>query len=167
MNGMTKVIAATGFAVLMCYGAINVVAQETQAELTEAQKLERLLVAAQKICPVTGKGLTSMGGPVKAKVGDRALYLCCKGCFKGKINPQHAEQIEKNLIAAQGKCPIMGKKLPADPKSTVVEGRKVFVCCPPCIEKIKAEPKQHLATVNKLLAENLSQQRREDVSARR
>ncbi len=166
MNGITKMIAATSFAVLMCIGATDAMSQETQAKLTEAQRLERLLVSAQKICPVTGKGLTSMGGSVKAKLGDRTLYLCCKGCLKGKIDPQHAEQIEKNLIAAQGKCPIMGKELPADPKSTVVEGRKVFVCCPPCTEKIKGEPKRHLATVNKLLAENLSD-RREAGSARR
>ena len=166
MTGMTKVIAAIGFAVLMCIGATKAMAQEPQSELTEAQKLEHLLAAAQKICPVTGKELTSMGGPVKAKVEDRTLYLCCKGCFEGKINPLHAAQVEKNLIAAQGKCPIMGKELPADPKSIVGEGRKVFVCCPPCTEKIKADPKKHLATVNKLLAENLGKKREADLPQR-
>lgn len=150
---------------MLLIGVTTAAAQGPTPELTEQPKVERLLVAAQKICPVTGKGLTSMGDPVKAKVGERTLYLCCKGCFKAKINEQHMAQVEKNLMAAQGKCPIMGKKLPASPKSIVVEGRKVFVCCPPCTEKIKADPKKHLATVNKLLAVNLS--KRSDAATRR
>ena len=114
-----------------------------------------MLVTAQKICPVTGKDLKSMGGPVKSTRGEQTVYLCCKGCFKGQIDKQHADQIDKNLIAAQGKCPVMGKKLPDSPVSVVVKGRKVFVCCPPCTDKIKADPDKHLAIVNKLLAEHL------------
>jgi hypothetical protein len=37
-------------------------------------------VARQKVCPVTGAALGSMGAPVKVLVGDQPLYLCCKGC---------------------------------------------------------------------------------------
>jgi len=162
----TRVFAFTGLVLLFGVAATHTVAQETNAELTAAQKLERLLVAAQKICPVSGKDLTSMGGPIRAKVGERTVYLCCKGCFKSKIDAKHAAQVEKNLIAAQGKCPIMGKQLPVDPKSIVVEGRKIFVCCPPCTEKIKADSKTHLVTVNKFLAENLTKQRQTDLPQR-
>jgi hypothetical protein len=130
-------------------------ADGTTDQTEEQKKLEQLLAAAQKICPVTGKDLKSMGGPVKATVAEQSLFLCCKGCLNGRINKQHADQIDKNLIAAQGKCPVMGKELPGAPDSLAVKGRKIFVCCPPCTDKIKADPDKHLAAVNKLLQEHL------------
>ncbi len=34
----------------------------------------------------------------------------------------------------------MGKAADASMNSTVESGRKMLVCCPPCIEKIKADP---------------------------
>jgi Cu(I)/Ag(I) efflux system membrane fusion protein len=37
-------------------------------------------IASQRICPVTGLALGSMGDPVSAKVGDQSLLLCCSGC---------------------------------------------------------------------------------------
>ncbi|WP_164104510.1 hypothetical protein [Candidatus Laterigemmans baculatus] len=129
-------------------------AQETGED--EAKKKQQLLVQAQKICPVSGKDLTSMGGPIKAKIGDQIVFLCCKGCFGRDVQEQHWAQIQANRIAAQGKCPAMGKSLPEKPASTVVDDRQVFVCCPPCTRKIEAEPEQYLAKVDKLLEENLN-----------
>jgi YHS domain-containing protein len=38
-------------------------------------------IARQRVCPVTGAALDSMGSPVKVLVGGQALYLCCKGCL--------------------------------------------------------------------------------------
>jgi hypothetical protein len=38
------------------------------------------LIAAQKICPVTGLELGSMGKPVKVTVGEQEIFLCCAGC---------------------------------------------------------------------------------------
>lgn len=38
------------------------------------------LVAFQRICPVTGLALGSMGAPIKVTAGDRTAYLCCAGC---------------------------------------------------------------------------------------
>ncbi len=43
---------------------------------------DRLLIARQKICPVTGKALDSMGGPVRVEVAGRVVFICCKGCEK-------------------------------------------------------------------------------------
>ncbi len=40
------------------------------------------LIAFQKICPVTGAKLGSMGSPVKVRVGKQTVFLCCKGCEK-------------------------------------------------------------------------------------
>jgi Cu(I)/Ag(I) efflux system membrane fusion protein len=41
---------------------------------------DRLLAARQKICPVTGEPLDSMGGPVRVDVAGRVVFICCKGC---------------------------------------------------------------------------------------
>lgn len=36
----------------------------------------------QKVCPVTGAPLDSMGGPVRVSVAGRPVLICCKGCEK-------------------------------------------------------------------------------------
>lgn len=38
------------------------------------------VIAAQKVCPVTGAKLGSMGKPVRASVDGRSVFLCCAGC---------------------------------------------------------------------------------------
>ncbi len=42
--------------------------------------IERLLIEAQKFCPVTRAELGSMGAPVFVNVGERKIALCCIGC---------------------------------------------------------------------------------------
>lgn len=49
-------------------------------ELAELSQDDRELAAAQKICPVSGEPLGSMGTPIKVTVGDRSLFVCCSGC---------------------------------------------------------------------------------------
>jgi hypothetical protein len=41
---------------------------------------DRALVEKQKICPVTGLALDSMGGPIAVAVEGRRVFICCKGC---------------------------------------------------------------------------------------
>ncbi len=43
---------------------------------------DRLLAAKQKICPVTGEPLDSMGGPIRVEVAGRIVFVCCEGCIK-------------------------------------------------------------------------------------
>jgi hypothetical protein len=43
---------------------------------------DRLLAERQKLCPVTGEPLDSMGGPVKLVVDGRTVFVCCKSCEK-------------------------------------------------------------------------------------
>ena len=111
---------------------------------------DKLRIAAQKICPVSGNPLDSAGTPVKTKIGDEELFLCCARCSRGKVNPRHWNAIHNNLKTAQGKCPVMGKPLPPKAKWTLVNGQIIYVCCPPCIEKIQAQPDKWLAKVDKL-----------------
>ena len=50
---------------------------------------DQKLVAAQKICPVTGLDLASMGGPIPVEVAGRRIFLCCAGCEEAlKKNPE-------------------------------------------------------------------------------
>ncbi|MHC4177124.1 MAG: heavy metal-binding domain-containing protein [Planctomycetota bacterium] len=92
------------------------------AALTEA---DRAGVARQKVCPVMGGKLGSMGTPVKVLLGDHPIYLCCKGCL-GKVRKDPAAFLPKSIPAQpvwtcsmhpqvkqpkQGKCPICGMGL--------------------------------------------------------
>ena len=119
-----------------------------QAAQSNLKQADHLQIAVQKICPVSGGALGSMGEPLKVQVGEQIAYLCCKGCQGKELNAEHWKAIQTNIAAAQGTCPIMGKPVSADMKSTVVNGQQVFVCCPPCIPKIQADVAGSLKKVN-------------------
>jgi len=141
---ITMLLSVFGFAgqLTAAYGA------ETP-EQVQARR-DQLRIAVQDICPVSGQKLGVMGPPIKVAVGEakEEVFLCCKGCLKGKINPQYWATIHANIARAQGRCPIMKKELPAGAKWTVVNGEVVYVCCPPCIKKIEADPEASLKQVD-------------------
>ena len=118
---------------------------QTKSTLTEADQLQ---IAVQKICPVLGTELGSMGDPIKVKIGEQVAFLCCKGCQGKQVNAEHWKTIQTRIAKAQGICPIMEKPVDATMKSTVVNGQQVFVCCPPCIPKIQADVVGALKKVN-------------------
>lgn len=129
-------------------------ADEPADAAAEQKETDRLLIAAQEICPVTGEPLGSMGEPVRAKSGERTVFLCCRSCLKQKFDPFHWKQAQKNMAEAQAVCPVMDEELPENPASVVVEGRTVFVCCKPCIKKIRKDPAKALAVVDAQLKEH-------------
>jgi YHS domain-containing protein len=55
-----------------------------EAEITNAiSKLspeDRALALKQKVCPVSGEALGSMGTPLKMNVKGQTVFLCCEGC---------------------------------------------------------------------------------------
>ncbi len=124
---------------LVCW-VLAAVGLASPAAAAEAASGDEVRAAVQAVCPVSGVKLGEHGPPVKAKIGEENVFLCCEACLKGKVSPEHWATIHTNFREAQGTCPIMGGKLPASAKWTVVEGQIVYVCCPPCIEKIKAAP---------------------------
>jgi hypothetical protein len=126
-------------------------AQSAETKMTHDQ----LRAAVQGICPISGQKLGSMGAPIKVKVGKETVFLCCKGCTKGKIDATHWATIHANIASAQAKCPVMDKVLPKSPKWTLVEGQIVYICCPPCADKITADPKTYLKIVDDLYAASL------------
>jgi Cu(I)/Ag(I) efflux system membrane fusion protein len=54
------------------------VLQSSQTPIDDPEKL----ISLQRICPVTGAPLGSMGAPVAATLGDRPVYICCDACRK-------------------------------------------------------------------------------------
>ena len=113
------------------------------------EKAEKKLVA-QTTCPV-------MGGKINKSLfvdheGQR-IYVCCAGCL-APIKKDPAKYIKK--MAEKGEapaklqttCPVMGGKIN---KAQFVdhEGKRIYVCCPGCIGKIKADPAKYVEKLKK------------------
>ncbi len=124
----------------------------------EPKSPEQVRIAVQEICPVSGQKLGDHGQPIKAKIGQEEVYLCCQSCLKGKVDPKHWATIHAHFAKAQAKCPVMNRPLPKNPKWTITKGQIIFVCCPPCTKKIAADPKTYLSKVNALYAASLKSQ---------
>ena len=130
-------------------------AQDLSSQQKEQLKRDKIHMAVQEICPVSGQKLGTHGTPLKVKIGKEIVFLCCQGCLKGKVDPAHWKTIHANFARAQRICPVMKHELPKDPKWTIVEGQIVYVCCPPCTEKIAAEPASFLKQVDALYLASL------------
>ena len=61
---------------------------DVERELAKLPEEDRELARAQKVCPVTGELLGSMGVPIKVTVDGRSLFICCEGC---------EEEVKKNF----------------------------------------------------------------------
>lgn len=130
-------------------------AGDSQGDDPEAPNPDQLLIDAQQVCVVSGQPLDSNGGPIRTQAGGRTVFVCCRDCLGKDVPADIWAEVLVNWREAQGKCPVMDRALPANARSVVVEGRTVFVCCPPCIPRIQAEPARYLAIVDQFLAENL------------
>jgi Cu(I)/Ag(I) efflux system membrane fusion protein len=120
-------------------------------------RLASLTAEDQKICPVTGAKLGSMGEPVPVEIGGRKVWTCCKACppklkadpakYLAKLPPPAAGAAVAPTVEDQKICPVTGAKLGSmgDPILVEVEGRKVWTCCKACPPKLKAEPARYLA----------------------
>jgi hypothetical protein len=53
---------------------------EVQAALASLSAEDRELAIKQKICPVSGGPLGSMGAPVKVNVAGHDVFICCEHC---------------------------------------------------------------------------------------
>ena len=73
------------------------------------EQLAAAAIVRQNICPVSGKPLGSMGQPIKVMIGDKSVFLCCKGCVK-KIKAEPAKYLamvypEETGVKRQGLTP--------------------------------------------------------------
>ncbi len=80
----------------------------TPAAISDA---DQRLIKAQKLCPVTGKRLGSMGAPVKVLVNKEPVFLCCAGCRdKALKDPAATLKKVKELKAGAKARPAPAKK---------------------------------------------------------
>lgn len=63
----------------------------------------------------------------------------------------HAEDAEKTETKKQTVCPVMGGKINTNQYADV-NGYRIYVCCPGCIGKIKADPEKY---IEKMKSENV------------
>lgn len=114
---------------------------------------------ADKICPVTGALLGSMGPPIAVEVKGRTIWTCCDYCppkvrenpgkYLAKLPPPRPLPDPKKILTAaeQKICPVTNAKLGSmgDPVLAEAEGRKIWTCCAACPPKLKAQPAKYLA----------------------
>lgn len=62
------------------HGMADDMPAEHAEALAELPPEDRALAEEQKVCPVSGEPLGSMGTPVKVTVEGRDVLLCCEGC---------------------------------------------------------------------------------------
>jgi hypothetical protein len=55
-------------------------AAKIKANLASMSAEDRAAVEKQKICPVSGEKLGTMGAPPKVKVAGHDVFICCKSC---------------------------------------------------------------------------------------
>ena len=131
--------------------------QDQTEQDREQVRRDQVSIAVQQICPVSGQQLGEHGTPIKVTIGEQKeqVFLCCRGCLQQKIDAQHWATIHANFAKAQRICPVMKEELPQNPKWTIVEGRIVYVCCPPCSKKIEADPQTFVRQIDQLYAASL------------
>lgn len=47
---------------------------------------DRPAAEKQKICPVSGEALGTMGTPIKVDVNGKTVFICCEGCREKLLN---------------------------------------------------------------------------------
>lgn len=55
---------------------------------------DRAAAEKQRVCPVTGAELGSMGPPLKVTIDGRTVFLCCEGCIE-KLQKEPQKYLSK------------------------------------------------------------------------
>ncbi len=130
IRGLSRFLACVVTFVFMGFSF----ADEPKKESPE-QRRERLRIAVQAICSVSGESLTSHAKPVKMTNSEtkEVLYVCCEDCLKSRPDTKYLDKIRGNFAKAQGHCLVMTDNEVSEKSNLgIVEGHAVFVCCPPC-----------------------------------
>ncbi len=145
-------------ALLLFVSSAGLIYAQIAKDETQDQRRERLRIAVQAICPVSGESLTSHAKPVKMTDSEtkEVLYVCCEECLKSKPDAKHLETIRANFAKAQGHCLVMtDNEISAESKHGIIDGQFVYVCCPPCVKKMNANAEKYLSKLDDLYEASL------------
>lgn len=147
-------IAAVGGQALMLNEVATVPASDLQ--------LAAAAIARQKICPVSGQPLGSMGDPLALNVNGQRVFVCCAGCVdavesdpakyaagRPQITLATATAADAEAIDRQELCPVMDEPLGSmgTPIKLTVGDKPIYLCCKGCIKRVEADPAKYLAMV--------------------
>jgi len=88
-------------------------------------------------------GITLVGMLITLVAGSALACACC-GC--SGTTPKEATAAKKVTLKTQTTCPVMGGKI-IKTQYVDVKGKRVYVCCPGCIAKVKTDPAKYLAKI--------------------
>ncbi len=109
----------------------------------------------------SGKGksdaaVTGTEGAAKtACCTDKEKAACCAGkekagCCAGKTGMKSSDsgKMLDSKTVVQTNCPVMGEKIN---KKFYVDhgGKRIYLCCPACIDKVKADPEKYIKMLEK------------------
>ncbi len=141
------------FALLFVFTATALSYAQATKDETSEQRRERLRIAVQAICPVSGESLTDHAEPVRMTNPEtkEVLYVCCEACLKSKPDAKPLDNIRSNFAKAQGHCLVVTEnEISAESKHGIIDGQFIYVCCPPCVKKMSAEPAKFLSRLDDL-----------------
>lgn len=139
-------------------------AVSSMVPMTAAQQVATA-IAKQKVCPVSGHPLGSMGKALPVTIGDKTVYVCCAGCIdtvksdpakyfgqKPELVVTKATQADQAAIERQKLCPVMDEPLGSmgTPLKVTGLGRDIFLCCKGCLKFLEKEPEKYLAKLSVL-----------------
>jgi YHS domain-containing protein len=116
-------------------------------------------------CVVSGEKLGSMGDPIIKLHEGREVRFCCKGCVGmfEKDPEKYLAKADEAIIEQQTPhypldyCIIdTAESVSGDPEadSFAVVGNRLFIyCCPPCDEKVRAEPAKYIEILDQAVIE--------------
>lgn len=114
--------------------------------LVAGEESEKPALKPQSSCPITG---TKIDPKLHVDALGQRIAVCCPACLPvvrkdpeaalGKLHEQGQFAESRQTL-----CPVMKSEIN---RKLFVEhrGRRIYVCCPPCIDKVKAAPAKYAA----------------------
>ena len=74
------------------------------------------------------------------------LAVAAAGIFFliGNLSADEAVKQNPPEKKVQTECPVMGEKITNKSLFVDVQGKRIYVCCAECVEKVKAEPEKYI-----------------------
>ncbi len=97
-------------------------------------------------CPFAVLGTRLAGANTAPSCGLQILQTSANASPGEQAEATDAGEKAEDRLKPQSTCPIMGVPIDASLYFDY-EGKRIHVCCPPCVEAVKADPEAALATL--------------------